>query len=181
MEKQLPLKCHWHVSQTLSLPPSPFIELNISLRLETLGKPQMCLFSNFNPVSGGNEGERERDGGKERTSSVHMKGWDQLHVWMLFLQNLRIFSETDGWENRAAAEPSHPPTTFRPSELVPLLQTCKDASRPALMPWCMCSNTSCAFPLPFLPLLTPGYSLLTYVPNVSIMEQYSIFVNLTTA
>lgn len=24
--------------------------------------------------------ERERDGGKERTSSVHLKGWDQVHV-----------------------------------------------------------------------------------------------------
>ena len=174
VEKQLPLKCRWHVSQTLSLPPSLFTERNISLRPETFGKPQICLFSNFNPMSGGNEGERERDGGKERTSSVHMKGWDQLHVWMLFLQTLRIFSETGGCENRAAAEPSHPPTTFRPSELVSLLQTCKDASRPASMPWCTSSNTSFAFPFPFLPLLTPGYSLLSYVPNVSIMEQSSI-------
>lgn len=114
--------------------------------------------------------ERERHGGKERTSSVHLKGWDQLHVWMLFLQTLKIFSETDSCENRAVAEPSHPAPICRASELVPLLQTCKDTWRPALMPWCTSRDTSCAFPLPFLPLLTPGYNLLTYVPNVSIIE-----------
>ena len=57
--KQLPLKCRWHVSQALGLPPSPFTELNISLCPDTLGKPQICLFSNLSPMSGRNEGERE--------------------------------------------------------------------------------------------------------------------------
>ena len=85
-----------------------------------------------------------------------------------------FFRLIDGCEDRAAAEPSHPPPSCRASELVPLLHTCKVASRPALMPWCTRRDTSFAFPLPFLPLLTPGYNLLTYVQNASIMEQSSI-------